>query len=77
MRGRTKKGPRYLKRLRRRKRHPLHVIGIAIGLVMFWWGVWSIFDYLFLHNPLVSGGIAIFLALVIFFIDDFRIEELE
>jgi hypothetical protein len=75
-RAKPNKQVRYFKRIRK-KRHPLHVVLIAFAMVTLWWGTWNILDAVFLHNQIVSGVIAIIVALLIFFLDDFRLKELE
>lgn len=60
-----------------KKRHPAHIVTLAFAMVMFWWGSWTVLDNLFLHNSTISGLISIIIALVIFYIDDFRLDELD
>ncbi len=70
-----KKPQAYFKRFR--KRHPAHLIALSFAMVMFWWGAWTLLDNLFLHNSTISGAISIMVALIIFYVDDFRLKEFE
>ena len=51
---------------------------VAIAIVMFWRGVWSLLDaYLFPDNILVSNLVSILIAFLVLYLDDFHLKELE
>ncbi|MBU0648170.1 hypothetical protein KJ855_03235 [Patescibacteria group bacterium] len=56
----------------------IYSIIIGIGLIMFWRGLWGIMDlYLFPHDELYSYISSAVIGLIILYINDFRLNELE
>jgi len=51
---------------------------VAIAIVMFWRGVWSLLDtYLLPDHFLISNLVSILVAFFILYLDDFHLKELE
>ncbi len=62
----------------KRKHRAVHILFVAIAIVMFWKGVWSLLDaYLLPGNVLASNTILILVAFLILYLDDFHLKELE
>jgi hypothetical protein len=56
----------------------IRILVMSIAIVTFWWGVWGILDTLFqISNPLIGYFIGIIIALLILYLDDFHLKELE
>lgn len=61
----------------RKKPSLMNVLVVAVAIVTFWRGAWGLLDlYLFPEDPLISYVVSLALGLVILWIDDFRLDEL-
>ncbi len=62
----------------KRKHKLLHILLVAFAVVMFWWGAWGILDDYFLpENELARYLLAILIAFIVLYFDDFHLKELE
>lgn len=60
----------------KRKHKSFRILVVALSIVVFWRGAWSILDtYLPANDLLNIASIAI--AIVVFYLDDFHLKELE
>lgn len=58
--------------------HFVTVILTAVAVVFFWRGIWGLTDtFLFPSNSTLSYVVCIFFGLVILYVDDKRISELD
>ena len=59
-------------------RHFTTILVTAAAVVFFWRGVWGILDhYLFPENPMISNLSSILMGLLILWLDDKEISELQ
>ncbi|MFA4814642.1 MAG: hypothetical protein WC924_05405 [Candidatus Gracilibacteria bacterium] len=58
--------------------HVWTIMFTAVAVILFWKGVWGLIDeFLFPENPILGNLIAIFIGLLILYLDDKKIAELE
>lgn len=66
----------------KKKKSHLQTFGLiftaAVGVVLFWRGVWGLLDlYFFPNNPLLSYLFSILMGLIILWFDDGEFNELD
>lgn len=60
-----------------RLRHIFESLMVGTALILFWRGAWGLLDiYLFPNNQTLSSAVSIGLGLLILFIDDFELNEI-
>ncbi|MDQ3099401.1 MAG: hypothetical protein M3Q44_06665 [bacterium] len=65
-------------RKRNKNKRLIHIFIMSVAIVTFWWGVWGTLDWLFqFSNPIWSYLIGVSVALLILYLDDFHLKELE
>lgn len=62
-----------------KKNHPnLYSIVIGAAIIMFWRGLWGLMDlYLFPGNPALSFITSAAVGLLLLWVNDFRLKEIE
>lgn len=59
-------------------RHFITVVLTAAAVVFFWRGIWGLTDtYLFPENSTLSYLVSIFVGLIILYVDDKRLSEID
>lgn len=59
-------------------RRLLRILFMSVAIVTFWWGVWGLLDHIFMiSNPVAGYIIGIIAALLVLYLDDFHLKELE
>jgi hypothetical protein len=62
----------------RKKYRALHILSIAVAIVMFWKGIWSLLDaYILPGHIFISNALLILIAFFVLYLDDFHLKELE
>ncbi len=60
------------------KKKTLYLIITGIGIVLFWRGIWLLLDeFLFPNNLVLSASISVVVGLLILYINDRSLKELE
>lgn len=66
------------KKIRKNKSSNLNIFIVCTAVIMVWRGIWNIIDlYIFPNNYLLSCIVCIVVWIIILFIDDGKIDELE
>lgn len=67
-----------LRNRKNRYKDLIRVISVAVGIIMFWRGIWGLLDYYLLpDNPPLSFGISLVIGLVILYVDDRSLDSLD
>ncbi len=62
----------------RKTYHNAYVVIVATAVIMFWHGMFGLLDtYLFPDSPVLGYTIALGVGLLVLFVNDFRLDELE
>lgn len=60
------------------KHYLLYSIITGLGIIVFWRGIWGLLDlYFFPNNEVLSYSLSLVIGLLILYLNDFSLKELE